>query len=178
MLLIVAAATVLAACGTARTVTVNPRLGAPHALSPLAAPRHVAHLGETLNLTNQEDHPLAVALLEVIDPAPVESGPVDAAKVYVAAKFTVVNTGNASLVGDANNNAVLVGSDNRTYAATVDATAGCSNFNAGIYQLNAGDTATGCVTFALPVGVTPLRVRYMPSAGFAGDVGVWAVQPG
>ena len=40
-------------------------------------------------------------------------------------------------------------------------------------DVDAGESASGCVVFALPPGVSPAKVKYAPSSGFADDFGEW-----
>ena len=54
---------------------------------------------------------------------------------------------------DANNDAVIVGSNGQTYSADFDDIAGYTNFDKGTIQVAQGDTVTGAVTFQVPNGV-------------------------
>ncbi|HXW78789.1 MAG TPA: hypothetical protein VEJ84_04785, partial [Acidimicrobiales bacterium] len=106
--------------------------------------------GVTKSFSNENGVPYTVTLLSFIDPAKPasqsdEPGP---GTRLVAALFRITDTGKgAVLVDDANDNASVVGSNNRTYQSAVKSVAGCTNFNDGHYQLNSGQSTTGCVSF-------------------------------
>ena len=142
------------------------------------APKTTGHVGDTLNLTRADGTKVAVTLVEVINPATVLGGAGQSDNTYVAAKLTLVDTDEDAIEGDVNVNLAMVGSDNQTYTPDLHDTAQCTNFELGSFHLKAGESATGCVLFALPIGVSPTRVKYTPSAGFANDFGEWQVTPG
>ena len=81
----------------------------------------------------------------------------------------------APIDGDVNINVAMVGSDDQSYVADLSNVSECTNFEAGTFHLDPGESATGCVVFALPHGVSPAKVKYLPSAGFADDFGEWVV---
>jgi archaellum component FlaG (FlaF/FlaG flagellin family) len=132
------------------------------------------HLGDTLNLKNQGGAPLAVTLLKIINPATGRIGP-PRDRTYVATMLTIKNTGTSLLKGDADINTALIGSDNQTYTPNFNSVSECTNFNAGVYELGADESATGCVVFVVPQGVTPAKVKYLPSSGFADNFGEWLI---
>ena len=140
------------------------------------AANSAARIGDTLNLTRTDGSEIAVTLTEVINPATPVSGGGHDQKRYVAAKLTITDRGDAAIEGAVNVNASVIGSDNQRYVAELasDVTE-CTNFDSGIYHLSPGESTTGCVVFALPAGVTPARVRYTPSEGFASDSGEWLI---
>lgn len=144
------------------------------------APPPVAHVGATLNLTG-EDGPLAVTLSQVINPATGTDGPPTDdngnpnGSTYVAAMLTIKNTSTSARKDDANNDAVLVGSNNQDYTADFDSVAECTNFDSGEYQLGPGESANGCVVFVMPPGITPAEFNYTPSSGFASSFGEWLI---
>jgi hypothetical protein len=49
----------------------------------------------------------------------------------------------------------------------------CEDFTYGWFLIAAGDSKSGCVTFGLPPGVAPAKVKYSPSSGISHDVGEW-----
>jgi hypothetical protein len=143
--------------------------------SSTTAPANPAgHVGDTLNLKNEEGAPLAVTLSKIINPATLKFGPPNEGT-YVATMLTVKNTGTSTLKSDANNNTALIGSDNEIYTADFDSVTECTNFNDGRYQLGADESATGCVVFVVPQGVTPAKVKFTPSSGFADNFGEWLI---
>jgi hypothetical protein len=138
-------------------------------------PKPPAHVGDTLNLLPIGGAKIAVTLVEIINPATVQGGWEDPGKSYVATKLTIKNTGTSTVVGDANNNVAVIGSDDKSYRADFAGVPGCTNFTYGEFLIAAGDSETGCVVFALPPGVTTVKVRYMPSSGISRDVGEWLI---
>jgi archaellum component FlaG (FlaF/FlaG flagellin family) len=175
-------AVVVAGCSTKNsevnepTQSTTPGAAAPSdAQATTTAPTNpVAHVGDTLNLKNEVGQPLAVTLVEIINPATGKIGP-PTEGTYVATMLTVKNTGTSALKSYANNNTALVGSNNQIYTADLGGVTECTNFNNGEYQLAADESATGCVVFIVPPDVTPTRVKYTPSSGFADDFGEWQV---
>ena len=139
----------------------------------------VAHVGATLNLTGDRG-PLAVTLTKIINPATGTSGPPTDDKgnprgTYVAAMLTVHNTSTSARKDDANNDAVLVGSDNQDYSTALGSVTECTNFDEGEYELRAGESVNGCVVFVMPPGVKPAKFKYTPSSGFANSFGEWLI---
>ncbi len=137
------------------------------------APRPVAHIGDTLNLMRVGEQQIAVTLDQVINPATVPNDWGAADKTYVATKLTLTNIGTTTIVGNSNSNVTVVGSDNQDYHADFATVTECQDFQYGWFLLAAGASKTGCVTFALPHGVTPVKVKYTPSSGISRDVGEW-----
>jgi hypothetical protein len=139
-----------------------------------------AHVGATLSLTG-DNAKADISLNQVINPATGETGPPTDDQgnpngdVYVATLLTIKNTGSSALQGDANNDSTLIGSNNQSYSADFDSVTECTNFNSGGYQLGVGESATGCVVFKLPPGITPVKFQYNPASGFASDFGEWLI---
>lgn len=140
-----------------------------------AASKSTGHVGDTLDLTRADGSKVAVTVTQIINPATVSNGKAEAGKTYVATKLTIADIGTTEVEGAVNVNVSLIGSDNQSYAADLNDVTECTNFDAGTFDLGAGESATGCVVFALPHGVTPAKVQYKPSAGFADDSGEWLI---
>lgn len=134
------------------------------------------HVGDTLDMTRADGGKIAVTLLQVINPATVTEGAAESGKTYVATKLKLTDSGTMPVEGDVNVNVALVGSDDQSYTADFNNVTECTNFESGAFHLDADESATGCVVFALPHGVSPVRVKYTPSAGFADDFGEWLVK--
>lgn len=149
----------------------QPAAAAPMDRSPAARP--AAHLGETLDLMRIGDQQIAVTLLQVINPATVPNGWGDPAKTYAAVKLKIANTGTTTITGNGNSDVQLIGSDNQEYHADFATVTECRDFVYGWFLIPMGASVTGCVTFALPHGVAPVRVKYTPSSGISHDVGEW-----
>lgn len=137
------------------------------------APKPVAHVGDTLDLMRVGDQKIAVTLLRVIAPATVPAGWADASKTYIATQLKIANTGTSTIVGNSNSDVSVVGSDNQSYRADFATVTECKDFAYGWFLLAAGSSTTGCVVFGLPHGVTPTKVKYIPSSGISRDVGEW-----
>jgi hypothetical protein len=170
-----AAALCTAAC-SAQPAEPNRPANTPSA-QPSRTPKPPARIGATLDLARIGDGRIAVTLVRVIDPATVSSFVAEPGKAYAATLLTIANTGGSTIVGDANNDVSVLGSDEQTYRAALAGVAECQNFTYGGFLLAPGQSATGCVSFALPPGVTPVKVTYSPSSGLSHDVGEWLTAP-
>jgi hypothetical protein len=167
---------VLAAACSGQNSTTSESAPAPGGTSRTAS-KPTGHVGDTLNLTRVDGGKIDVTLTQVINPATVEGSKAEPDKTYVATKLTISDTGTTAIEGDANVNVSVIGSDNRSYAADLNDVSECTNFDSGAFHLGPGESATGCAVFALPPGVSPTKVKYVPSAGFADDSGEWLVVP-
>jgi hypothetical protein len=142
--------------------------------TPPPAPKPVAHVGDTLELNRIGNGTIAVTLVQVINPATVPQGiGEDPSKTRIATKLKITNTGKSTIVGDANNNVAVIGSDDHSYSADFADVTECTNFVYGQFLLAPDESTTGCVVFTLPPGITPAKVKYMPSSGISHDVGEW-----
>lgn len=140
--------------------------------TPPPAPK-VARIGQTLDLMRIGEQPIAVTLVQVINPATVPNGWSEPGKTYIATKLTIKNVGSTTIVGNSNSNVTMVGSDKQEYTADLATVIECRDFIDGWFIIPVGSTAAGCVVFKLPPGVTPAKVTYTPSSGIARDVGEW-----
>ena len=173
--LIVVVLVLLAMVLNSRSASKQPSdsLGSPVSIPPLTptttpAPpttRPTGHVGSTLTVSMQAPGittaDARVTLVKLIDPASGsdEFSTPDAGTRFVAAQFEIAAVGSVS--DDANNDAAIVGSDNKTYQPDAfDTIAGCTNFNFGQVTLAAGRSSTGCVTFEVRTGVTPKVVTF------------------
>lgn len=140
-----------------------------------------AHVGAALSLVGADGAKADVTLTQVINPAtgaagpPTDSSGNPSGAVYVSTLITIKNTGSTALQGDANNDSTLIGSNNQSYSADFDSVNECTDFNSGSYQIGVGESATGCVTYVLPAGVTPVKFQYSPSSGFSNNFGEWLI---
>jgi hypothetical protein len=163
------------ACSTGTSSEVSEPASSPSSTSSAsrAAPKPAVHLGDTVDLTRVDGGKIAVTLMQIINPATVADGTGDTGKTYMAAKLKIADTGPTPVEGAVNVNASVLGSDNQSYKPDFNDVAECTNFESGTFHLGPGESSTGCVVFALPRGVTPAKVIYVPSAGFADDFGEW-----
>jgi hypothetical protein len=137
------------------------------------APKPVAHIGDTLNLMRVGDQKIAVTVLRIIAPATVPPGWGEIGKTYVATQLKIGNTGTSTIVGNSNSDVALVGSDTQSYSANFTTVTECKDFAYGWFLLAPGAFTIGCVVFALPQGITAVKVKYTPSSGLSHDVGEW-----
>ena len=93
----------------------------------------------------------------------------------VAVQFKLTEV-SGSESDDANSDAVVVGSDGQDYDATFDTVADGTNFNSGEFDLSAGQSVTGWVSFELPAGVTAAQVQW--GGGFDSNTATWTVNGG
>ncbi|UQX13415.1 DUF4352 domain-containing protein [Candidatus Mycobacterium methanotrophicum] len=179
-------AVVLTACSAETTEVNKPASpGAPvptgaQSSTPAAPANPVAHVGATLNLTG-ESGPLAATLSQIINPATGTDGPPTDdngnanGSTYIAAMLTINNTSTSARKDDADNDAVLIGSDNQSYTPDFHSVTECTDFSNGEYQLGPGESANGCVVFVVPPGITPAKFKYTPSSGFGNSFGEWLI---
>src|SRR5690625_1560735 len=138
--------------------------------SATATPKSTGHTGDTLTLTRADGGVIAVTLEKVVNPATVAQGNGDPGLTYIATQIKITDSGTAAIEGDVNTNVSVFASDGRSYAADLNNVDECTNFESGMFNLGPGESASGCVVFALPHGVHPTKVKYAPSSGFADDV--------
>lgn len=114
-------------------------------------------------------------LLQVIDPAQGANqfNMPTAGTRFVATLLKITNTSATVLDESADNDTNVVGSNNEIYTAYISQVSECTDFSNSSVHLNTGESSTGCVTFEVPFGVSVVKVRYIPSSGFASDIGEW-----
>lgn len=78
----------------------------------------------------------------------------------VSIGFTLTNESTVEVVNDANNDATVIGSNDRIYRATTDDVTNCNNFGTGQYSLMPNQTVVGCVSFDLPPAVNVSEVQW------------------
>lgn len=143
--------------------------------SASAGAKPAGHTGDALILTRADGTTVAVTLENVINPATVTPGAGDPGVTYVATQFKIANQGTAVMNGNANTNVSVIGSDGQRYAPDLNNVRECTNFDSGMFHISPDESASGCVVFALPHGVSPAKARYAPSSGFADDFGEWVI---
>jgi hypothetical protein len=90
----------------------------------------------------------------------------------VAVEFKLTETsGNDS--DDVNGDASVIGTDGQQYTSEYDDVADGTNFDAGEFNLSAGQSVTGWVSFELPSGVSVASVQW--TAGLDGQAATWTV---
>lgn len=143
---------------------------------PKPAPAPLAKVGDTVNIGG--DGGLAVTLLRVIDPAQGknEFNSPDAGKRFVTINLKISNNGQSAASDNADNNTVVIGTDNQTYNDDLSDVSECTDFNYGSYTLSAGSSITGCVTFQLPSDVNVAKVQFTPHSGYDSHTGEWTIQ--
>ncbi|NDJ89529.1 hypothetical protein GWR20_10215 [Mycolicibacter kumamotonensis] len=163
---------VLAACsGHTESPKAPTSIETPESSS--ATPKATGHTGDTLTLTRADGSTIAVTLDSVINPATVTPAGGDPGATYIATRLKITDPGTADIDGDVNTNVSVFGSDGQRYGADLNNVSECTNFESGMFHLSPGESAIGCVVFALPHSVNPTKVRYAPSSGFAYDFGEW-----
>jgi hypothetical protein len=82
------------------------------------------------------------------------------------AEFTIAGeSGQTS--DDANDDAVAVGTDGQDYTSSVESITDGANFNYGEFNVTAGQTVNGWVSFELPPGVSIASIEWAPGGGQA-----------
>jgi len=143
--------------------------------SSAATPRPTGHIGDTLTMTRADGSVIAVTLEGIVNPATVTPGPGDAGVTYLATKLKIADPGTVAIDGDVNTNVSVLASDGQRHVPDLKNVRECTNFDSGMFRLEPGESATGCVVFALPHGVSLTKVKYQPSSGLAEEFGEWTL---
>jgi len=155
--------------GVTATPSGNTAATASPAATRSAAP---AGIGSYFDVQDGSGDTYRVILVKVIDPAQGadQFTTPDSGKRFVAAVFRIKALKGSPQDEDANNDAVIVGSDQQTYSADFDDIAGYTNFAEGTIQVAQGDTVTGAVTFQVPDGVKVSEVQWGADSDFGSAV--------
>jgi hypothetical protein len=129
-------------------------------------------IGSSFELKDGSGNLYQVTLATVIDPAQGENQFTvpDAGKRLVGLVFRVKALTGSPQDEDANNNAVIIGSNGQNYSADFDGIAGYTNFDHGAIHVSKGETVTGSVTFQLPNDVKVSTVQWTALSGFGATV--------
>ena len=129
-------------------------------------------IGSSFELEDGDGNLYRVTLTKVIDPARGENQFTvpDAGKRFVGLVFRVKALTGSPQDEDANNNAVILGSNGQSYAADFEGIAGNTNFDHGAIHVSKGETVTGSVTFQLPENVKVSTVQWTALSGFGSTV--------
>ncbi|MGP8180590.1 MAG: DUF4352 domain-containing protein [Acidimicrobiales bacterium] len=158
-----------ASSGSTTSATLVPSTSSTTTMSATTTtiqPWWVSHVGGSWTLAIAGDN-VTVGLLGVIDPARSEI-PAGAGYRYVAVKITVTNNASSAFTDDMNNDVTVVGSDGKTYTASMHPLNGCTHFDLGRVALSKGASSVGCVGFRLPDGTTATQMGFRPEAAYAG----------
>ena len=133
-------------------------------------------IGSSFELEDGSGNVYQVTLTNVIDPAMEENqfAAPDAGKRFVGLVFRIKALTGSPKDEDANNNAVVIGSNGQHYSADFEGIAGYTNFHHGVIQVSQGETVTGSVTFQVPNSVTVSTVQWTALSGFGSTV-EWVV---
>lgn len=166
------------ACGVATHAVTTPSSNgnSQSNFSSVTTSAPIAHVGSILNFSGQGNSAYSVRLMQIIDPAQgsdqyVTPTPGDR---FVAVLFSLT-AGAQAVSGDANVNASAIGSNGQTYTADFDSVSECTSFSSGEYRIVAHQSATGCVVFQVPTGISVAKVQWAPSGGYSNGFGQWSV---
>jgi hypothetical protein len=129
-------------------------------------------IGSSFELRDGNGNLYRVTLTKVIDPAKGENQFTvpDAGKRFVGLVFRVKALTGSPQDEDANNDAVIIGSNGQNYSADFEGIAGYTNFDHGAIHVSKGETVTGSVTFQLPENVKVSTVQWTALSGFGSTV--------
>jgi hypothetical protein len=129
-------------------------------------------IGSSFELEDGRGNLYQVTLTKVVDPAKGENQFTvpDAGERFVGLVFRVKALTGSPQDEDANNNAVILGSNGQSYAADFEGIAGYTNFDHGAIHVSKGETVTGSVTFQLPKAVKVSTVQWTALSGFGSTV--------
>jgi hypothetical protein len=153
---------------TPSSITTPPSISAP---AVVANPQ--ASIGSPLTI----DGDTAVTVQQVIDPITASQyAQAPTGTRYVGVKLEITNNSSSPDNSNANNNVTVTRSDNQTATIAFTAATECTNFSSGMYKIAPGSSATGCVFFEIPNGMTATKVQFNAHAGFSGQTGEWTVR--
>jgi hypothetical protein len=159
--------------GVSTTPSGSTSAGQPSAApaAPKAAPK-AAGVGSYFDVKDASGDTYRVTLARVIDPAQGSDQftTPDNGKRFVGALFTIAAISGSPQNEDANNDAVVIGSDGQSYTSDLNSIAGYTNFSNGQISVAQGATSTGAVTFQVPQGVKVAKVQWQPASGFGSAV--------
>ena len=78
-------------------------------------------------------------------------------------------------VDDADNNAVVTGSNNQSYTVALDDVTEGTNFDVGGYNLTPGSSTSGVVTFQIPDAVKVVKITWTTDSGY-GNAASWPIR--
>jgi hypothetical protein len=141
---------------------------------PVASTSTPVAIGSSQTVHDFYRDALTVTMSQILDPATAGTGsglPVAGYR-FVAVEAVLSNTSSGEVGGDANLAMTIRGSDGKTYLANYATVAACTNYSYGEIDIPASGTATGCVVFQLPIGVTVQSVSFSLDSGYL-DTAVW-----
>lgn len=153
----------------------NTSISAPAPITTVTAPPAPTNpqttLGSSLTLDGSQ-----VTIQKVIDPITTQIAASDASTRFIAVQLQITNGTAATLTGNANINVTVMRSDNQSAEIGFNVADECTNFNSGQYTLSPGSSATGCVLFEIPNGLTAAKIQYNFNGGYSGQTGEWLVK--
>jgi hypothetical protein len=91
---------------------------------------------------------------------------------FVAAVFQITGV-SGTATDDSNSDASLTGSNQQVYQANFSSIAGYTDFNSGDFNVTAGQSESGAVTFQVPSGVSVADIRW--TVGIDNSAATWNV---
>jgi hypothetical protein len=148
----------------------------PSASTPASKAATVAHVGSYFDVKDASGDTYRVTLTKIIDPAQGadQFTTPDNGKRFVGAVFTIKAISGSPQNEDADNDAVVVGSNGQSYTADLSNIAGYTDFSHGQIVVAQGAATTGAVTFQVPAGVKVAKVQWQTASGFGSAV-QWTV---
>jgi hypothetical protein len=128
---------------------------------------------EVFSTTGQDFSVQLAAVTTPASPATPTVTPPKTGDRYVALRFTIHDIGTASITGDADSSASVIGSNEQIYTSVPTIVTGCTNFDYGSFQLSHGQSVSGCVVFDIPDAVRVATVKW--SLGIGGKGAEWSV---
>jgi len=97
---------------------------------------------------------------------------------HIATKLSILDIGKTPVHDQVDNDLQLVGSNNNVYTfAPFETVSGCSDFGVlGSFDLEPRGSVTGCIVFDVPMGVSVIKVQWIPNTGNGPQVYSWAVK--
>ncbi len=175
---------VITGCGTATfsspAGSTQRQQSTPEAAAPSEIPSTASDtgaVGDTFTYTAGDGTSYDIRLIKVLDPAQGanEFYTPDSGKRFVGTEFKITAV-SGSVDENANNNAVIQGSDSQMYSPDFSEISAGTNFNNGSIRLAEGGSVKGWVTFQVPEGVKVTSVQWTPMSGFSDAMVTWFVR--
>jgi hypothetical protein len=167
----------LAACSDGSVALTSGHAPSPQGNPGTATRRSAAaHVGQGFTVTAESGGKYDVYFTRMVDPAHGSNAftTPDKGNRFVGAVFTIKGI-SGSPSDDANNDAILIGSNGQTYTADFDSIKDYTNFNDGQFNVSSGAVQVGAVTFQVPDGIEVTEIQWSSTGGFGGTPAVWRV---
>ena len=135
-------------------------------------------LNQPVDLDGGNNSKLRITALQFLPTLTDKYETAAAGKHFAAVKFTITNiSASAKLNETPDLSGKMLDAQGNSYESTIATLDACPLFGLNaLYSLGPNETASGCVVFEIPDGVTPTKVKYIPGGGYADSSAAWTLQ--